>query len=175
MTKLSSWLLLLRILIAQTEKSTPSYRATSVLWVLLILGMLIGFLWLAFLSARKVSREELVQPSYISVNERDPSTTPQSALGREAPKPPLIKNIEQQTEAQLTSLLREVAKATMGDAPSHLDTFEKRRGTAREIGEELYRRGGMSLMKRILDVRVGAVPGQRTIDGFWDGIGEWMG
>ena len=101
------------------------------------------------------------------------------ALGQEVPQKPempkLIPDIEQLKVEQLISLLREVAKATMGSAPSHLDSYYKRRGTAREIGEELYRRGGKSLMKRIIDEGVGPVPGQRTIDQFWDGIGEWRG
>jgi HEAT repeat protein len=79
------------------------------------------------------------------------------------------------SEDQLISLLIEVAQATMGNAPDSLATYEQRRERARLLGEELYRRGGMAAMKRALDEGVGPGPDQRTIDQFWNGIGDWLG
>jgi ATP-dependent Clp protease ATP-binding subunit ClpA len=87
----------------------------------------------------------------------------------------LVHGIQSRSEEEVGVLLREVAEATMGLAPWHLDSYELRLNTAREIGHELNRRGGLDLMKKVLDSRVGPVPGQRTIDQFWNGIGEWRG
>ena len=99
-------------------------------------------------------------------------------LGKMAPPPPKaarVANIASQSVTQLAQLLKSVAAATMGSAPAHLDTYDLRRDTAREIGAELDRRGGMALMKRVLDEEVGSIPGQRAIDQFWNGIGDWRG
>ena len=79
------------------------------------------------------------------------------------------------SDEELVMELLKVARATMGQAEDHLSTYEARRDYARGIGRALYRRGGMAAMHEALDRGVGAMPGQRTIDGFWNGIGDWMG
>ena len=74
-----------------------------------------------------------------------------------------MANIASQSVTQLAQLLKSVAAATMGFAPARFHTYDLRRDTAREIGAELDRRGGMALMKRVLDEEVGSIPGQRAI------------
>lgn len=128
---------------------------------------------------QQIKDERCVAPLRLALRDsvhhvREAAAAALEVLGQEPPETPLrIQQIEQLTEQQLSSLLREVARATMGGAPPHLDSYAARRETAREIGRELYRRGGVSLMKRVLDE--GPIPGQRTIDQFWDGIGDWRG
>lgn len=87
----------------------------------------------------------------------------------------VVDGVELMTEAAMISVLCEVARASTSGGQPGLESSEQRYEVARAIGRELYRRGGMAAMKRALDEGVGSRPGQRTIDGFWDGIGEWRG
>ena len=107
---------------------------------------------------------------------RDEAARILKEIGRELPKPePLVTNIEEKSEDELVSMLKEVARATMGNAPPHLNSYVKRITVAREIGWELEKRGGIALMKDVLDDKIGSIAGQRTIDQFWDDIGGWRG
>ena len=129
----------------------------------------------------QIKDERCVAPLRLALRDsvhhvREAAAAALEALGQKPPETPKrIQQIEQLTEQQLSSLLREVARAKTGGAPPHLDSYDARRETAREIGQELHRRGGESLMKRVLDEDIGPIPGQRTIDQFWNGIGDWRG
>jgi hypothetical protein len=87
------------------------------------------------------------------------------------------EEVSKMTHAQLISQLRAIANAAMNPdgAPPSLDSYDKRSGTARLIGEELNKRGGFSAMKDALERDLGWIPGCRTIEGFWNGIGSWLG
>lgn len=50
------------------------------------------------------------------------------------------------------------------------EEFEIRKVAIMEIGEELNRRGGIELMRSIFK----QVPGTRSLELLWGGIGEWM-
>jgi hypothetical protein len=50
------------------------------------------------------------------------------------------------------------------------EEFEIRKVAITEIGEELNRRGGIELMRSIFK----QVPGTRSLELLWGGIGEWM-
>jgi len=86
-------------------------------------------------------------------------------------------DIQKMTDTELIQLLREVAKACDDPtlAADRLNTPEKRKATARNIGEKLNALGGFARMRRALDVDLGWTPGCRTIEGLWNGIGEWLG
>ena len=86
-------------------------------------------------------------------------------------------DIQKMTDTELIHLLRDVAKACDDStlAADHLDTPEKKAATARHIGEKLNALGGFARMRRALDADLGWIPGCRTIEGLWNGIGEWLG
>jgi hypothetical protein len=92
--------------------------------------------------------------------------------------PPIpLSVIREMTDAQRLSLLREIVVA-IDDAskrPGHLNTDEKRRQTARYIGEVLNELGGFRLMQKTLTDDMGWMPGCRTVETYWDGIGDWLG
>lgn len=79
------------------------------------------------------------------------------------------------SDDDLAKCLTRIAEATVRDDFGPLGNYDGRRRLARLIGEELCRRGGLPKMKSVLETCVAPVPGQRTIDQFWDGIGGWMG
>lgn len=87
----------------------------------------------------------------------------------------LVAEIETMKHEDLVLLLGQIAKSASGNPLGHLNTYERRRTVARAIGEKLFQQGGLQAMKRALDNNVGTIPGQRTIDQFWDGIGGWQG
>lgn len=88
-----------------------------------------------------------------------------------------IDEARNMTHQQLISHLRAIAQSAMNpsSAPSHLDSYEKRLNTACAIGEVLNERGGSSLMRKALQEDLGWMPGCRTIEQYWDGIGDWSG
>ena len=81
------------------------------------------------------------------------------------------------THGQLISALRVIAQATMKPegAPLAINSYEKLRASARAIGEVLNERGGFQSMRAALDRDLEWMPGCRTIEGLWNGIGDWLG
>lgn len=45
---------------------------------------------------------------------------------------------------------------------------------AQAVGHELNRRGGMKAMRAAFD-RLGRIPGARTLEMWWGGVGHWQG
>jgi hypothetical protein len=137
----------------------------------------------------RMNDRRAVEPlSRVMRSDSDPSVRERALwsikeLGAEAqvaaPDVPAIplSRIQSMTDAERLNLLREIAKSCMDavNAPGHLNTYEKRRGTARHVGELLNTAGGFALMRRTLEVELGWMPGCRTIEGFWNGIGDWLG
>src|ERR1700730_417603 len=81
------------------------------------------------------------------------------------------------THSEIIEFLKTIAGACTASltTPPHLDSYEKREGAARLLGEELNKRGGFMAMKQALEKDMGWIPGCRTIEMFWDGIGDWHG
>lgn len=87
-----------------------------------------------------------------------------------------LSDIQNMTDAERLNLLREIARSVSEvSPPGYLDTYEKRRATARHIGALLNAAGGFALMRKTLEVDLGWMPGCRTIEEYWDAIGEWHG
>jgi hypothetical protein len=81
------------------------------------------------------------------------------------------------THTQIVEYLRDIASAAMkpSNAPVHLGSLHARERMARLIGEELNKRGGFELMRSTLERDLGWCPGCRTIERFWNRIGDWLG
>lgn len=78
------------------------------------------------------------------------------------------------TEAEMIEVLRRELKwrASHDDEYYYMkDEFEIHEVAIVGVGKELDRRGGMTLMRRIF----GKVPGTRSLEGLWDGVGDWRG
>ncbi len=53
-------------------------------------------------------------------------------------------------------------------------TSQRLEPQATAIGEELHRLGGLREMRRVFGL-LGGMPGSRTLEMHWDGIGDWRG
>ncbi|MGH2740166.1 MAG: hypothetical protein ACRDH6_06765 [Actinomycetota bacterium] len=67
--------------------------------------------------------------------------------------------------------LRELCDAYVQDDRKRIEDLEQ---MATAIGKDLNRRGGIEEMRRIFYM-LGSIPGARTLEMHWGGIGEWMG
>jgi hypothetical protein len=74
-------------------------------------------------------------------------------------------------DEEMVSTLKALCRAYKASAAADVDRFEP---VAEVIGEQLNLRGGMSEMRRIFN-QLGDVPGVRTLEMFWNGIGDWRG
>lgn len=81
------------------------------------------------------------------------------------------------SHAAIIDQLRRIANASMNPqgAPADLKTYDQRLDAAVTLGEQLHQMGGMAAMRKALHEHLGNMPGTRTIDQFWDGIGDWRG
>lgn len=74
-------------------------------------------------------------------------------------------------DAQMADLLRQLCGAYTRDVRDEISRLQP---WATEIGEELNRRGGIEEMRRLW-WQLDNMPGARTLDMYWDGIGDWQG
>lgn len=93
--------------------------------------------------------------------------------------PRLVGDLKLLTEAELASVLKELIAASEEVSWANLEqrepmlsawfaTYEQRRQTAEAIGTELHRRGGMALLKQVLERDLG---GYAAIGNWWADIG----
>lgn len=78
------------------------------------------------------------------------------------------------TEAEMIEVLRSELKWRESNQDDHdymKDEFGIHEIALVEVGKELDRRGGMTLMRRVFS----EVPGTRRLEGLWGGIGDWRG
>ena len=74
-------------------------------------------------------------------------------------------------EEEMITTLRKLCAAYMRNDKATIQLLEPR---ATEIGHELDRKGGFKEMQRVFN-KLGGIPGSRTLEMHWDGIGEWSG
>jgi len=86
------------------------------------------------------------------------------------PNPPPITVSPQKTGDQL-SILKQLCGAYTRNDFAQIQRLEP---LATEIGRELDRQGGITEMRRVYS-SLGGIPGTRTLDMHWDGIGDWRG
>jgi len=95
--------------------------------------------------------------------------------------PKLVGDVKLLMNAELVEMLKELVNASeeMSWAklesrepllPAYLKTYEQRAGLAETVGKELHRRGGLALMKQILEQQLN---GYAAIANWWSGIGGW--
>lgn len=75
------------------------------------------------------------------------------------------------SDSEMIEKLRLLCAAYFGNDRAEINLLEP---LASEIGEELNRRGGVVEMRRIFE-EVGKIPGLRTLEMHWNGIGDWRG
>jgi hypothetical protein len=76
------------------------------------------------------------------------------------------------TEAEMIEVLRSEMEWRRSHSVYNMkDEFEIRSLAITGVGRELDRRGGMALMRRVFE----RVPGDRSLEMVWDGIGYWSG
>jgi len=88
-------------------------------------------------------------------------------IKRRAAGPP----IGSMTDSQMVDILKALCRAYDTSNTSEIRRLEL---LAIDIGEELNRRGGEKEMLRIFN-SLGAIPGSRTLEMRWHGIGGWLG
>jgi len=71
----------------------------------------------------------------------------------------------------MVATLRQLCDAYSRNNNSEIARLEP---IATDIGQRLDTRGGIDEMRRVWE-RLRNVPGSRTLDMHWDGIGEWRG
>jgi len=82
-----------------------------------------------------------------------------------------MSNVERMTDKEMLDVLRRLCWAyTMNDR-LQISALEP---LARDVGEELNRRGGYREMLRVFN-QLGPIPGRRTLEMHWNGIGTWRG
>ena len=77
------------------------------------------------------------------------------------------------SDEAMLNVLRRLCNAYM-NYDYERDTIANLEPLATEIGWELHRRGGKGEMYRMFQ-RLGNMPGSRTLDMHWNGIGDWRG
>ena len=75
------------------------------------------------------------------------------------------------SDDEMLAILKQLCAAYMSNDRGTTQRLEPK---ATEIGEELHLRGGMREMQRIFGL-LGGIPGWRTLEMHWDGIGNWRG
>ena len=81
---------------------------------------------------------------------------------------PLLETI---TDNMMVEILRNLCRAYMANNKEDVRRLEP---MAKDIGEELNRRGGIEEMRRVFTL-LGDIPGSRTLELHWHGIGRWRG
>jgi len=79
--------------------------------------------------------------------------------------------VESMRDAEMIKILKKLCKAYMDNDK---ETITYNEPIARDIGEELDRRGGLVEMRRVFALLNGC-PGSRTLEMHWHRIGQWMG
>ena len=77
--------------------------------------------------------------------------------------------IEVKNEQRMVNTLSRLCQAYMRNDRSSIEELEP---IAREIGVELNRVGGINEMRRVFK-KLNRMPGSRTLEMHWGGIGEW--
>ena len=73
-------------------------------------------------------------------------------------------------QAEEFHLLQEICRAYAQNDPRY-KTLE---AAVKQLGEDLHRKGGLKEMRRAY-ARVAGIPGSRTLEMLWNGIGDWRG
>jgi len=81
-----------------------------------------------------------------------------------------IEDVSNMTDQDMINLLANLCQAYSNNNPSYKELEPQ----ARKIGKLLNRRGGLKEMRRIFD-QLNSMPGSRTLEMHWNGIGEWLG
>lgn len=84
---------------------------------------------------------------------------------------PLVRRAEGLSDAAVVSVLRRLCAAYIANDRRAVAELEP---TARAIGHALNLRGGLDEMRRVF-TRLGKIPGSRTLEMHWNGIGDWRG
>jgi len=82
-----------------------------------------------------------------------------------------MSNVQRMTDKEMLDILRKLCFAYMMNDKLQIYTLEP---LATNIGEELNRRGGTREMLRVFN-QLGPIPGRRTLEMHWNGIGNWRG
>ncbi|MBM3713822.1 MAG: hypothetical protein FJW56_10410 [Actinobacteria bacterium] len=84
-----------------------------------------------------------------------------------------VKNVAKKIDYdfKILATLRNLCTAYTMNDKSKISGLEPK---AKVIGRELNSVGGIEEMRRIFN-KLGGIPGQRTLEMLWDGIGEWRG
>jgi HEAT repeat protein len=96
--------------------------------------------------------------------------------------PRLIGDLRLLSEKELGGVLKDLINASEEISwaklesrqpmlPGYFTTYEQRFQTAQIVGKELYRRGGIALMKELLEKELG---NHDAISNWWSGIGQWQ-
>lgn len=80
-------------------------------------------------------------------------------------------SVERMTDQEMLDALRQLCWSYMVNDIVRIFALEP---VARDIGEELNRRGRIREMRRVFN-QLGAIPGRRTLEMHWNGIGDWRG
>jgi hypothetical protein len=75
------------------------------------------------------------------------------------------------TDDEMVATLGQLCSAYMSSDRAAIQRLEPK---ATAIGEESNRRGGIGEMRRVFDL-LGSIPGSRTLEMHWNGIGDWRG
>lgn len=78
---------------------------------------------------------------------------------------------EEEKDNEMVLVLYRLCDAYMRDDKAAIKELEPQ---ATRIGEELNQRGGKKEMLRLFN-KLGGMPGSRTLEMHWDGIGDWRG
>lgn len=96
--------------------------------------------------------------------------------------PRLIGDLKLLSEAELVGVLKELINASEELSWANLErrepalpawfrTYDQRANAARLVGEELHRRGGLPLMKQVMERDLS---GYAAVGNWWNGVGEWQ-
>lgn len=108
-------------------------------------------------------------PSWLAMGGKADGTKGASVPGEEAVEADDPDELTKLTEAEALGLLEKLCNAYMVNDTEEIKRLEP---IARQIGEALHEMGGRNEMRRVFDL-LGPIPGQRTLEMHWGGIGNW--
>ena len=85
------------------------------------------------------------------------------------------ETIKQTSDEDLIDMLLELDRRSDQEYENNKIAYQKTRDLLKEIGEELYRRGGEKLMRNILLIAGSEGCNMDFVEREWNGIGSWQG
>jgi HEAT repeat protein len=106
----------------------------------------------------------------------------EQALSDAEVHPRLVKDVHLLSERELVEVLHELVKASEEVSWAGLErrepmlagwfkTYERRAQVAQTVGQELHRRGGTALMRKVLEEQLASYP---SISNWWQGVDGWQ-